>query len=74
MGWGSGFVNGREVGYNIADICNKSGCMQTIDRGLGYLCGSMHGDPEDGCGDYFCGDHSYDHDCTHVEDEDAADS
>ena len=32
------------------------GCDEVIDRGLGYICGRMHGG-EGGCGRYFCGEH-----------------
>ncbi len=62
MGWGYGIVNGREVGYGVEAVCDLDGCDEVIDRGLGYLCGTMHGD-DDGCMNYFCGVHLYDHGC-----------
>ena len=48
---------GREIGYAIEATCDKKGCDEVIDRGLGYVCGPMHGGDEGGCGRYFCGDH-----------------
>lgn len=60
MGWAYGVVKDREVGYSVEAVCDLAGCDKTINRGLGYLCGSMHGqDDELGCGDYFCSDHLY---------------
>ncbi len=47
----------REIGYCIMATCDKKGCDNVIDRGLGYVCGTMHGPDDDGCGRYFCGDH-----------------
>jgi hypothetical protein len=49
---------GREIGYGIVATCDKKGCDRVIDRGLGYVCGPMHGASEGGCGRYFCGEHS----------------
>lgn len=67
MGWGYGEVWRRgeliEVGYGVDAQCEHPDCSEEIDRGLGWLCGSMHGDPEDGCGGYFCGNHEINHDC-----------
>ena len=56
MGWGYGTTqSGKEVGYSVPDVCNKEGCKQKIDRGLAYICGSMHGDGEErACNGYFC--------------------
>src|SRR5688572_13248939 len=61
MGWSYGVTpEGREVGYGVEATCDLDGCEATIDRGLGYLCGQMHGEQEDGrCGGYFCMDHLY---------------
>lgn len=52
---------GRPIGYGVTATCDHPGCMEQIDRGLGYACGGMHG-PEDAHGDeccerYFCGKH-----------------
>ncbi|HEU4543315.1 MAG TPA: hypothetical protein VFR23_19450 [Jiangellaceae bacterium] len=55
--------DGREAGYGVNAICDRDGCKAQIDRGLDYLCGTWPGDPEDGCGNYFCGKHEFDHDC-----------
>ena len=55
MGWGYGRTpQGKEVGYNIAAICEEPGCTETIDRGLAYKCGDMHGAADDYCDGYFC--------------------
>lgn len=59
MGWGSGIVNGREVGYLVDAECDLGGCTEAIDRGLAYVCGGMHGGGEHGCGGYFCGSHRF---------------
>lgn len=70
--------DGREAGYGVVATCDQPACVAQIDRGLGYLCGN---DPdgwrdfsEPGCGLYFCGAHTYDHDCTnpdgHMEEND----
>lgn len=59
MGWGYGILpDGREVGYGVEARCDEPGCDADIDRGLGYLCGSMHGQDDGlGCGKYFCERH-----------------
>lgn len=63
MGWGSGIVRGREVGYLIPDICNAPNCEVPINRGLAYACGGHYGvfggpdGEQPGCGDYFCYEH-----------------
>ena len=57
MGWGYGIVNGREVGYSVEATCDRDGCGTKINRGLSYVCGSMHGGAEFGCGGYFCESH-----------------
>lgn len=61
MGWGYGVLNdGREVGYSVPAECEQPGCGAPIDRGLSYLCGSMHGqDDQHGCGRYFCEEHLF---------------
>jgi len=48
-----------EAGYGVDAVCEEPGCTEEIDRGLGCLCGTTPGDPEDGCGKYFCGKHLY---------------
>ena len=58
--------DGREAGYAVEATCDADGCEAQIDRGLAYLCGTTPGhSPDDGCGLYFCGEHTYDHDCEH---------
>lgn len=60
MGWAYGVNNeGREVGYGVKAYCDLDGCEKKIDRGLAYVCGSMHDGGEHGCGDYFCGKHIF---------------
>lgn len=70
MGWAGPFElsDGRLVGYAVEAPCDASGCTTPIDRGLGYLCGSMHGEDEDGCTFYFCEDHRDPtcHDCPNI--------
>lgn len=62
MGWafcGTDYY-GREIGYGIEATCDKRGCDELIDRGLGCICGDMHHGPFDmapGCGRYYCEDH-----------------
>lgn len=49
-----------DAGYEVPAVCEaKQGCTETIDRGLGCLCGTTPGEPEDGCGHYFCGNHLF---------------
>lgn len=57
MGWGSGIVEGREVGYCIEDTCAHAGCEKVIDRGLAYACGERHESGDGCCAGYFCSDH-----------------
>lgn len=48
------------AGYMVIATCDKRGCDEEIDRGLGYICGSdPHGpwDMAPGCGRYFCEKH-----------------
>lgn len=60
MGWGYGInADGREVGYAVEATCDQDGCDKAIDRGLWYVCGGMHDGGEQGCGQYFCGEHIY---------------
>lgn len=59
--------DGREAGYAVEAECDHPNCRVQINRGLGHLCGtwpSCGEDPDgDGCGDYFCDDHRFTHDC-----------
>lgn len=61
MGWAfCGDLDGREIGYGISATCDARDCDEIINRGLGYICGSMHHDKwsdEMGCGGYFCDKH-----------------
>ncbi len=59
MGWGNCGEDGdgRPIGYNVEATCDHPGCNAGIDRGLSYVCGSMHLGGEHGCGRYFCGKH-----------------
>lgn len=59
MGWAYGVLNDkREVGYSVSGLCEEANCEAEINRGLSYLCGSMHGqDDGEGCGHYFCDAH-----------------
>lgn len=57
MGWAHGILDGKEVGYAVADVCNEKGCDTEIDCGLAYLCGNLYDDI--GCGDYFCYAHLF---------------
>ena len=50
----------REAGYAVEDQCHQDGCSETIDRGLGYLCGSQPGRADEyGCGRWFCLEHLF---------------
>lgn len=69
MGYGYYVLSdGREAGYLVTATCDREGCDEVIDRGLGYLCGRHPDgfrDPDEyGCGSYFCGRHDADHDCS----------
>jgi hypothetical protein len=50
----------RPTGYMVIATCDKRGCDNRIDRGLGHLCGTEPHDPssdEPGCGRYYCAEH-----------------
>jgi hypothetical protein len=53
--------NGQQIeaGYAVDQLCDETGCTEEIDRGLDHLCGETPGDPEQGCGGYFCSKHTY---------------
>lgn len=59
MGWGNCGTDstGRLIGYAHEAICDHEGCDEKIDRGLSYVCGSMHGSDEVSCEKYFCEKH-----------------
>lgn len=60
MGWAHCGTDddGREIGYGVEAECDFPGCPEKIDRGLGYVCGPMHGSGNEwGCGRYYCGKH-----------------
>lgn len=58
MSWAHGRnAAGREIGYAVPATCDLDGCDEAIDRGLFYVCGSMHDGGEFGCGGYFCACH-----------------
>ncbi|RKZ94986.1 MAG: hypothetical protein DRQ40_04705 [Gammaproteobacteria bacterium] len=59
MGWGYCGQDsvGRDIGYCIEASCDHPGCKYIINRGLGCICGTMHGEDEYSCEKYFCGEH-----------------
>lgn len=59
MGWGNCGEDreGRPIGYYADAKCDHPRCEKTIDRGLAYACGDMHGESEYSCEKYFCEDH-----------------
>lgn len=59
MGWADcgDDSKGRPIGYGYPATCDESGCTEKIDRGLSYVCGTMHGEGEIGCEKYFCQEH-----------------
>lgn len=61
MGWAGPFTlpDGRLGGYAVSATCDEPGCNEKIDRGLGYICGEMHGGDEWSCGKYFCAKHLF---------------
>ena len=68
MGWGHCGTDdeGRPIGYAVEATCDQEGCGALIDRGLSYVCGSMHGGGNHGCGRYFCTKHLH---CVSAEDQ-----
>lgn len=54
MGYACYTRRGRDQGYGVPAKCDHPGCDQDIDRGVGYACS---GDPDEGCGLFFCGEH-----------------
>ena len=75
MGWAhcGEDKDGRPIGYAVQATCDAEGCAKTIDRGLDFVCGGMHGGGDWGCGKYYCHDHLHTHGCTDPADaEDAS--
>lgn len=48
---------GRPIGYAFTATCDQEGCTASIDRGLSFACGGMHGQDEVSCERYFCDEH-----------------
>ena len=59
MGWAIGSDRNRErdIGYGVPAICDHPECLEEIDRGLGYVCGSDVYGGDFGCGLFFCSEH-----------------
>lgn len=59
MGWANCGKDskGRPIGYAVGATCDHPGCDAKIDRGLGYVCGTMHGNTDFSCEKYFCEKH-----------------
>lgn len=59
MGWSIGYDHNwkRDIGYGVIAYCDHPKCNETIDRGLGYVCGGRPYGGGDGCGLYFCSKH-----------------
>ncbi|MEK2181494.1 hypothetical protein WOC04_22035 [Vibrio parahaemolyticus] len=59
MGWANCGQDrkGRYIGYAVDAICDHPECSKEINRGLAYVCGTMHGDDEISCEKYFCEEH-----------------
>ena len=61
MSWAVGYDTrwGRDIGYGVPALCDQPDCGETIDRGLGYVCGGEPYGGEHGCGLFFCDTHLY---------------
>lgn len=59
MGWQIAYDSywRRDIGYGVPAICDYPGCGESIDRGLGHVCGGEPYGGEEGCGLFFCGHH-----------------
>lgn len=59
MAWGNCGTDskGRPIGYNFPATCDHPDCLESIHRGLSYVCGDMHGEDEYSCEKYFCEKH-----------------
>ena len=61
MGWAVGWDSHheRDIGYGVPSFCEHPECTVEIDRGLAHRCGGIDAPREgDGCGLYFCAEHS----------------
>jgi hypothetical protein len=66
MGWSIGHDSkwNRDIGYGVPAKCDHPGCNTIINRGLPYVCCGQSPYGGDGCGLYFCFEHSnMDHKC-----------
>jgi hypothetical protein len=59
MGWAycGQDSKGRDRGYAIEATCDHPGCTESIDRGISFACGQMHGENGVDCERYFCEQH-----------------
>lgn len=59
MGWANCGEDskGRPIGYAHSATCDIDGCEASIDRGLSYACGGMHGEDVYSCEGYACDQH-----------------
>lgn len=57
MSWSIGSDGDRDIGYGVPAECDHPACIEKIDRGLSYVCGTDPRGGEHGCGLYFCGEH-----------------
>lgn len=59
MGWSVGYDDNwqRWIGYGVPAVCDQPGCGESIDRGLGRVCGGDVYGGDVGCGLFFCGHH-----------------
>lgn len=65
MGWDSCGTDskGRRIGYRHRARCDHPGCKVTVNRGIAYACGGMHGGETlsvvhlRSCEGYFCEEH-----------------
>jgi hypothetical protein len=62
MGYSIGYDSDlqRDIGYGVPTYCEHPECNQEIDRGMAFACG---GDPDSGCGRYFCEKHGGGYKC-----------
>ena len=60
MGWELGYDSSwdRFIGYGVPAYCDHPDCNNEIDRGLAHVCSDSQPYGGEGCGLYFCLDHS----------------
>lgn len=58
MGYGVYERNGRFQGYSVPAFCDHSGCLNEIDRGMGYACCENPNHTQH-CGGFYCEEHRY---------------